>query len=113
MARLIDADKAIDYLKEHKSGRMALNCLLAIDKEAIIKFLNEKCPTIELEDLRPHRKWIMSSHGPYCSNCGIEPEGTPSPYCPHCGAKMDGKEVTESADEKTTSFITNRFLKVN
>lgn len=85
MSRLIDADdlkETLKYLwKLYGDDETKIMVTSAIDHQ----------PTIssETKPIR-HGKWIMSSHGPYCSKCGTEPEGIPSPYCPHCGAKMDG-----------------------
>lgn len=49
--RPIDADAAVEYLKDHKAKRLSLNCILVADEDSIIKFINEKCPTIELSSL--------------------------------------------------------------
>lgn len=46
MARMIDADAAIAYLENHKKVAKENGYILAADEDAIIKFLNEKCPTL-------------------------------------------------------------------
>ena len=93
--RLIDADA---YANELAKGSIvpddsySMGIMVGVDY-AIKKL--EEMPTITLDDLRPHGRWIISSDGyyPYCSNCKKEPKsGDMTPYCPHCGAKMDMEE---------------------
>lgn len=98
MPRMIDADKAIEYLENHKRVAEENNYMLAADEDAIIKFISEKCPTIDPDSLIPHGRWeeyIEFSDGQigsYCSECH---HGTayfpqrPDRYCRGCGAKMD------------------------
>ena len=98
MPRMIDADKAIEYLENHKRVAEENNYMLAADEDAIIKFISEKCPTIDPDSLIPPGRWeeyIEFSDGQigsYCSECH---HGTayfpqrPDRYCRGCGAKMD------------------------
>ena len=44
--RAIDADAAIAYLYNHKRVARDNGIILAADEDAIIKFLDEKCPTL-------------------------------------------------------------------
>ena len=98
MPRMIDADKAIEYLENHKRVAEENNFMLAADEDAIIKFISEKCPTIDPESLIPHGRWeeyIEFSDGQigsYCSECHhgatYFPQ-RPDRYCRGCGAKMD------------------------
>lgn len=91
MPRMIDADKAIEYLENHKRVAEENNFMLAADEDAIIKFISEKCPTIDPESLIPRGRYI-----PYtdyrtigeCSECN-ETLRFFDNYCPNCGAKMD------------------------
>lgn len=56
-------------------------------------------PTITLDDLRPHGRWI-GKNSPYdvnihiCSECREQVSilGNKLRFCPNCGAKMDLKE---------------------
>ena len=98
MPRIIDADKAIEYLENHKRVAKENNFMLAADEDAIIKFISEKCPTIDPESLIPHGRWeeyIEFSDGQigsYCSEChhgsAYFPQ-RPDRYCRGCGARMD------------------------
>ena len=98
MPRIIDADKAIEYLENHKRVAKENNFMLAADEDAIIKFISEKCPTIDPESLIPHGRWeeyIEFSDGQigsYCSECHhgatYFPQ-RPDRYCRGCGARMD------------------------
>ena len=63
-------------------------------------------PTLALDDLRPHGRWVPLSADGYadgfpvwdeweCSECHHEhfgDEDTLTDYCPNCGAKMNLKE---------------------
>ena len=96
MPRIIDADKAIEYLENHKRVAKENNFMLAADEDAIIKFISEKCPTIDPESLIPHGRWEVGEDVDIqCSVCGRDAltEGNfiqvRSRYCPNCGAKMD------------------------
>ena len=97
MPRMIDADKAIEYLENHKRVAEENNYMLAADEDAIIKFISEKCPTIDPDSLKPHGRWIEyeasdSDLDPRCrcSKCGsVETPLARHSYCPNCGAKMD------------------------
>lgn len=97
MPRMIDADKAIEYLENHKRVAKENNFMLAADEDAIIKFISEKCPTIDPDSLIPHGRWIEyeasdSDLDPRCrcSKCGsVETPLARHSYCPNCGAKMD------------------------
>ena len=97
MPRIIDADKAIEYLENHKRVAKENNFMLAADEDAIIKFISEKCPTIDPDSLIPHGRWIEyeasdSDLDPRCrcSKCGsVETPLARHSYCPNCGAKMD------------------------
>lgn len=97
MPRMIDADKAIEYLENHKRVAEENNYMLAADEDAIIKFISEKCPTIDPDSLIPHGRWIEyeasdSDLDPRCrcSKCGsVETPLARHSYCPNCGAKMD------------------------
>ena len=95
MPRMIDADKAIEYLENHKRVAEENNCMLAADEDAIIKFISEKCPTIDPDSLIPHGWWeIAIGYDPrrafQCSECW-KMAFEPSKYCPNCGAKMDAE----------------------
>ena len=104
MPRIIDADKAIEYLENHKRVAKENNFMLAADEDAIIKFISEKCPTIDPDSLIPHGRWeniplnMDQSYFAYrwnlrkkCSVCGYAmPQEWPNfNICPNCGAKMD------------------------
>ena len=97
MPRMIDADKAIECLENHKRVAKENNFMLAADEDAIIKFISEKCPTIDPDSLIPHGRWIEyeasdSDLDPRCrcSKCGsVETPLARHSYCPNCGAKMD------------------------
>ena len=104
MPRIIDADKAIEYLENHKRVAKENNFMLAADEDAIIKFISEKCPTIDPESLIPHGRWeniplnMDQSYFAYrwnlrkrCSVCeyAMPQEWPDFSICPNCGAKMD------------------------
>lgn len=102
MARYIDADKAIEYLKKHKRMCLERNVVLRADEDDVIKFIDTKCPTEDVAEVK-HGHWIekvdWDSCYYECSACGNEwicIEGTPLDndmnFCPHCGAKMDEEE---------------------
>ena len=104
MPRMIDADKAIEYLENHKRVAEENNFMLAADEDAIIKFISEKCPTIDPDSLIPHGRWeniplnMDQSYFAYrwnlrkrCSVCeyAMPQEWPDFSICPNCGAKMD------------------------
>lgn len=104
MPRIIDADKAIEYLENHKRVAKENNFMLAADEDAIIKFISEKCPTIDPDSLIPHGRWeniplnMDQSYFAYrwnlrkrCSVCeyAMPQEWPDFSICPNCGAKMD------------------------
>ena len=104
MPRIIDADKAIEYLENHKRVAKENNFMLAADEDAIIKFISEKYPTIDPESLIPHGRWeniplnMDQSYFAYrwnlrkrCSVCeyAMPQEWPDFSICPNCGAKMD------------------------
>ena len=141
--RLIDADKLIEILKLHREFYVKNEAsekdtaAIRILGSCIEHVKSQK--SIEPESVRPHGKiewkkrtrletlkvekdelgtpFLKQKHidydAPYCSCCGKRMTGTFLFFCDNCGAKMDGKEDTESAENKTTSFLINRFLKVN
>ena len=110
MARLIDADALIEWLKSPIGFRTncedctEIDCLDCIIGEAI-----KNAPTIEAKPVR-HRRWVdrygdkYDNHLYECSECkgkaryrftrdelGREiAEQALDDYCPHCGVKMDG-----------------------
>ena len=45
--RLISLDKAIEYMEKHKEMAKQHNIVLVANEDAIIKFLKEKCPTVD------------------------------------------------------------------
>lgn len=102
--RLIDADAAIEYLREHKRQRSTLNFGLNANEDAVIKFVETKCPTVEAAPV-VHGEWLhvplnADPNYPFykymlrkrCSVCLFTmPEEYPNYHiCPNCGAKMDG-----------------------
>lgn len=83
--RLIDADEAIYIATNH-----LINPYEIISFRAVI----DKTPTIGIESLMKHGKWIETEYKPHvyckCSLCGHrEKINDKSNYCPNCGAKMD------------------------
>ena len=115
--RLISLDKAIEYMEKHKEMAKQHNIVLVANEDAIIKFLKEKCPTVDAVEV-VHGRWVkhkpkpeamrawhrqgigkaMSENSIFwtCSCC--EEWGTPRyNYCPHCGAKMDGGNEDENS----------------
>ena len=101
MARYI-ADAAIEYLEKHKEIAKKNCSILCADEDSIIKFLQEKCPTADVVEVK-HGYWEFKPSGHYshvgsfCSVCGKKSgiggirENQLKPYCPNCGAKMDGE----------------------
>lgn len=67
--RLIDAYKAVAYIEQIKSENKKLNRLLSADEDEIIKFLKEKCDTVDAvsvvrcEDCRSFMKY-SDTHNP-------------------------------------------------
>ena len=95
--RLIDADEAIKYLENHKKVRLQHNIGLEANEDNIIKFINDKCHTVEAEPMR-HGRWVMRPQNGIepreiidcCSYCGYPiSHFYRHKYCPECGAKMD------------------------
>ena len=98
MAEYIEREAAIAYLKEHKKKGVECGVMLAADEDAIIKFLQLKCPTVDAVEV-VHGWWVCleSEIGYYaCSKCGHRILRAKCNYCPDCGTKMDGK-VSEDA----------------
>ena len=106
--RLISLDKAIEYMEKHKEMAKQHNIVLVANEDAIIKFLKEKCPTVDAVEV-VHGRWIVSGCGfDLCSECrkvyadgyltamGIKAR-TQFNYCPNCGAKMDGGNEDENS----------------
>ena len=90
MAEYIEREAAIAYLKEHKKKGIECGVMLAADEDAIIKFLQLKCPTVDAVEV-VHGEWIeYGLRNPQCSMCKKFNCET-SRFCPNCGAKMDGE----------------------
>ena len=51
MAEYIDRQAAIEYLENHKRAGKANGFILAANEDSIIKFLKEKCPTADVEEV--------------------------------------------------------------
>lgn len=106
MARLIDADAAVELLRSlgsrdyrRKEGTIA----------DAMKMLSHAAytPTIDPESLIPHGRWEGTADGYAdgelvcdmweCSECGYDADGADEKpewkYCPNCGAKMDLEEA--------------------
>ena len=86
MARLIDADEALEIVRDqgiaHPNAYHLTNYATLILREA---------PTIEAEPVR-HGCWIEHDDGVFtCSECG-NAESIESYFCRYCGAKMDKEE---------------------
>ena len=101
MARYIDADELVNWLKRYNQ------CCNYSDWDKTLKARysavdyvirqiedEERLPTADVAEVK-HAKWEINSDGyyPYCSNCKTEPKnGVMSKHCPECGALMDGGE---------------------
>lgn len=87
--RLIDADAAIEKLREYiteMESDVYYGSNLGIPEDYICEAI-EDVPTIDAEPVR-HGEWIYGENDiPHCSECGKEPKEI-SQYCPHCGANM-------------------------
>ena len=112
MSRYIDAEQAVNYLLEHKRLGLASNIVLRTNEDGIIKFINEKCPTADVAEVR-HGRNVTDMHPVdefICSECGlilrdltetrIDEENEDEcyfefecKYCPNCGARMDKGEA--------------------
>lgn len=60
--------------------RIALRCM-------------EETPTLTLDDIVPHGRWVAQNEGRtrfMCSNCESKNYGGHENYCPNCGARMIG-----------------------
>ena len=99
--RLIDADAAIDTLKELTAN--GTNKGMVFGEDAVHRI--EMLPTVQPE--RKTGRWIygeseVGNDGYYCSECGnfvpwIYEESAMNfireyKFCPNCGAKMEGGE---------------------
>ena len=85
--RPLDADKVTDALwkmTNHRS-KPVYDVLRAAIKTV------EASPTIDPEDLRPTRYWMMERDGyGICSNCNRGDHIDPlAKFCRYCGAKME------------------------
>lgn len=106
MSRYIDAEQAIGYLLEHKRRGLEQNIVLRADEDSIIKFINTKCPTSDVAEVK-HGFW---EHGDYydmgdvCSQCQYDSCQQPCHYryCPNCGSKMDGNKNDRQRDFEQT-----------
>lgn len=65
MSRYIDAEQAIGYLLEHKRVGLEQNIVLRADEDSIIKFINTKCPTADVEEVVRCRDCIHCEAGAY------------------------------------------------
>lgn len=94
MARLIDADRALEIVRDqgiaHPNAYHLTNYTTLILQEA---------PTVDAVEV-VHGRWEKANNRPksyirVCSVCGKEAyfcgKGCSYKYCPNCGAKMDGK----------------------
>lgn len=100
--RPIDADALISFID---MGYLR-NPLEACYSERDVVDMLESRPTITMDDLRPHGRWVPLSADGYaegfpvwdeweCSECHHEhfgDEDTLTDYCPNCGAKMNLEE---------------------
>lgn len=94
MTRYIDAEKVTEYLLEHKRVGLENGIVIRADEDAIIIFINEKCETADVQEVK-HGKWkqIYEKYPQYvCTACNHLFNNKSFKYCPHCGAKMDGDE---------------------
>lgn len=90
MSRLIDADKAIEWIDIEYPK---------LDRQDMKQMINAQ-PTADVVEV-VHGEWIKADLMPRsakCSecNCWITRHTITENwfrYCPHCGAKMDGKKV--------------------
>lgn len=79
MARYIDADAALNAIKEAELG---------CEYEAV-----EAVPTADVVE-RKRGKWMSLNGWITCSECGCEPPNETnieSDFCPNCGADMRGE----------------------
>ena len=94
MGRLIDADRALEIVRDqglaHPNADHLTNYATLILREA---------PTVDAAPVR-HGRWILRGGKRYCSECGNRACVTRdsddfwytvgTDFCPSCGAKMDG-----------------------
>lgn len=107
--RPIDADALMQSLEEscHALRSILEEPLSDNDrlcaKWQLVSFLENKMrvrnsPTITLDDLRPHGRWIPFRGGidRQCSECNWSADfKIPRKFCPNCGAQMDGGDTHE------------------
>lgn len=75
MARYIDADIALEKMKNWHTKERLMDCV-------------RDTPAVDVVKVK-HGYWIEGKTLEKCSVCGKK--GFPDwYYCPHCGAKMDG-----------------------
>jgi DNA-directed RNA polymerase subunit RPC12/RpoP len=94
MARLIDADALMDFIKGYRLGKIP---------KGELEWKIENAPTVDAVPV-VHGRWECQdgyfSDNWKCSACGIvwffeyDPTETETKvnYCPNCGARMDGDE---------------------
>ena len=82
--RLIDADKAIEDIKERWSEFFCPEC----GYEVAVQFIEEQ----ETIDPIIHAEWKEDGCLYKCSNCGMTNSYYSDSYCVCCGAKMDKDE---------------------
>ena len=134
--RLIDADELIKDRVSNDPVVIAVKCAETVDPESVISqwiSVKDRLPEkgimvltaiigtdliyVEERDRKEMRRTsigFIDDDGYWCDCVGCSEIVTPSYWMTLPEPPMnDGKENTESAENKTTSFLINRFLKVN
>lgn len=96
--RLIDADALGEAVKEKVGLETGIG--REINDGMIVAYaMIAMAPTITLDDLRPHGRWVKGENGePVCGVCGSDPaagydeEPWETPFCPFCGAELEEAE---------------------
>lgn len=101
MARYIDADKAVELIKNYGKGAVS-DGQVTLDPVDDIVLLAKGIDLLRTADVVEvkHGKWKECFEdwrkqiaGDECSACGFQHYGTSIThynYCPNCGARMDG-----------------------
>lgn len=91
--RAIDSDELMDrvnFILSRIKSPALVETFLAL-KEHL-----EKTPTLALDDIRPHGRWVAQDETLtrfMCSVCEAKNYGGYEKFCPNCGAKMDKEAV--------------------
>lgn len=96
MSRYIDADKAVEMIKNYGKGAISdgYKSLDPVDDIVYLAQGIDMIPTADVAEVK-HGEWIKDRNRRICSKCDFKywaNGGFLFNYCPNCGARMRGNQ---------------------